>query len=306
MALIDLVIPCYNYGHYLPDCLGSLQRQSERNWRAIVIDDASPDGSAAVARRLAEQDPRIVAIAHAQNQGHIATYNEGIALATAPYVMLLSADDMLAPGALARAVDVMQRHPEVAMTYGLSLDFDGIPPVVPDASGECRIRSGADLVTELCDTAIDFIPTPSVILRTSAQHAAGPYRAELPHSGDLEMWLRVAMHGSVAAFDTVQSFKRVHGANMSVSATDNVVRDYVQRAAAFASFFEGPGAAMADARGMEKLVRRRLAGRAFWTAAAQLRRGRQGTAATLLRLVARLSPVTLVAPPLRPLLRSGQ
>ena len=40
--------------------------------------------------------------------------------------------------------------------------------------------------------------TPSAIVRTSAQHRVGGYRPELPHSGDLEMWLRLAAVGSVA------------------------------------------------------------------------------------------------------------
>ncbi len=307
MALIEILVPCYNYGRYLPDCIGSIAAQSERDWRAVIIDDASPDGSAAVAHRLAQQDPRVVVIAHAANRGHIATYNEGIAQAMAPFLMLLSADDMLAPGALERALTVMRQHPRVALTYGRSLDFDGTAPTVTDpAAAGWRVQPGDRFIAELCGKAIDFVPTPSVILRTQAQQAAGHYRPELPHAGDLEMWLRVALHGAVAETNAVQCFKRVHGANMSTAADDNVLRDYVQRAAAFDSFFDGPGAAMQGASRLDRLVRRRLAGRAFWTALAQLARGNRQTAVSLLRLVGRLSPATLVTPPLGPLLRAGR
>jgi glycosyltransferase involved in cell wall biosynthesis len=307
MALIEIIVPCYNYGRYLPDCIGSLVAQSERDWRAVIIDDASPDGSAAAAHRLAEQDPRVVVIAHAANRGAIATYNEGIAQAEAPFFLLLSADDMLAPGALERALTAMRRHPEVVLTYGASQDFDGPAPSATDpAPAEWRVQPGERFIAELCGAAVDFVPTPSVILRTEAQQAAGYYRPGLPHAGDLEMWLRVALHGAVAGTNAVQSFKRVHGANMSTAADDNVLRDYLQRAAAFDSFFEGPGAAMQEASRLDRLVRRRLAGRAFWTAMAQLARGNRQTAFGLLRLVGQLSPATLVAPPLGPLLRAGR
>lgn len=305
MALIDILVPCYNYGRYLPDCIGSLAAQSVGDWHALVIDDASPDGSAAVAQRLAQQDQRVTVVAHTANRGHIATYNEGIELAAAPFFMLLSADDMLAPGALDRALTVMRRHPGIALTYGRSVDFDGEPPPVGGhAADEWRVQPGERLIAELCSEAIDFIPTPSVILRTNAQKAAGPYRPELPHAGDLEMWLRVALHGAVAATDALQSFKRVHGGNMSTSASDNVLRDYMQRAAAFESFFDRDGARMPDARRLRRLARSRLSGRAFWTAMAQFARGNRQTALSLLRLVRRLSPATLVTPPLAPLLRA--
>jgi glycosyltransferase involved in cell wall biosynthesis len=302
MALIDFVIPCYNYGKYLPGCIASLAAQSEPDWRAIVIDDASTDGSAAIAHEIARAEPRVSVIAHARNRGHIATYNEGIALAYAPFFMLLSADDLLAPGAIRRALGVMQEHTEIAMTYGASLDFDGTPPVAPSVDETWSIASGPDFISQLCRQAVDFVPTPSVILRTAAQHAAGPYRAELPHSGDLEMWLRVALHGSVASTQAVQCFKRVHGANMSVAASDNILRDYEQRAAAYESFFSGPGAGMATE--MAPILRRRLAGLAFWTALAQLARGHRRTALGLVRLVRRLNPSTLLTPPLEPLLRA--
>src|SRR3954454_20204410 len=75
---VTVVVPCYNYGRYLEDSVGSVLSQSEVEVRVVIIDDASPDGSADVAKRIAERDSRVSLICHETNAGHIATYNEGL------------------------------------------------------------------------------------------------------------------------------------------------------------------------------------------------------------------------------------
>ena len=56
---VSVVVPCYNYGHYLPACVGSALNQPGVNVEAIVVDDASPDGSGEVAEQLFADDPRV-------------------------------------------------------------------------------------------------------------------------------------------------------------------------------------------------------------------------------------------------------
>src|SRR5205823_5587035 len=78
MTSVDVVIPAYNYGHYLPACVRSVTSQRGVDVRVLIIDDASTDDTFAVAQRLAADDRRVEARRHVQNQGHIATYNEGL------------------------------------------------------------------------------------------------------------------------------------------------------------------------------------------------------------------------------------
>ena len=86
----------------------------------LIVDDASPDDSAAVAYRLADEDPRVSVLVHPTNMGHIATYNDGLARAKGDYVVLLSADDAITPGSLARSTALMEAHPSVGFVYGYS------------------------------------------------------------------------------------------------------------------------------------------------------------------------------------------
>ena len=57
--LVTVVIPCYNYGHFLPAAVASALDQRGVDVEVIIVDDASSDGSADVARELADRDPRV-------------------------------------------------------------------------------------------------------------------------------------------------------------------------------------------------------------------------------------------------------
>ena len=113
MSRVDVVMPCYNYGKFLADCVaGALDDQPGTDVRVLIIDDASQDDSAEIAHKLAAADDRIDVIVHPVNRGHIATFNEGLLdWADGDYCILISADDKLAPGALGRAADPGGRAP---------------------------------------------------------------------------------------------------------------------------------------------------------------------------------------------------
>ena len=98
-----VVVPCYYYGRYLEACVASVLSQQGVFVRVHRLDDASTDGSGTVAAANADRDGRVQATLHAATRGHIATYNEGLSAADSDFVVLLSAEDMLAPGSLARA-----------------------------------------------------------------------------------------------------------------------------------------------------------------------------------------------------------
>ena len=259
---VTVVVPCYNYGVYLPACISSvLDDQPGVDVRVLVVDDASPDGSAEVAHRLAAGNPRVSVIAHEENRGHIATYNEGLAVVDSELVALLSADDLLTPGALTRAAELFSSDPTIAMVYGRALDFEGAPPSpLSPVADSWAVWSGAEWLTTVCRLGTNPIASPEVVLRTSAQRAIGGYTPDLPHSGDLEMWLRAAAFGRVGkVLGPVQALRRVHGGNMSLNEFAAPLADARERARAFESFFDGPGRTLSGARLLERTARHSLA-----------------------------------------------
>ena len=107
---ISFIIPCYNYEHFLPECLASLQAQTCGDWEAIVVDDCSP---ADTARDMvaALHDARIRCVRHETNRGAGAAFNTGYLHSRGTYISLLSSDDKLAPGFCERCLDAAE-HPE--------------------------------------------------------------------------------------------------------------------------------------------------------------------------------------------------
>jgi glycosyltransferase involved in cell wall biosynthesis len=217
VSSVDIVVPCYNYGRYLKRCVGSVLEQPGVTVRALIIDDASQDDSAEIGRELTALDDRVQFIKHTKNCGHIATYNEGLLeWAAADYSLLLSADDALTPGALRRAVELMDAHPEVGMVYGMALvlrDGDHMLETFMAQPADYRILSSVEFL-QRCFKIGNTIETPTAVVRTRLQRQAGGYRAELPHSGDMEMWMRLAAHGPVGVLRALQGYVYRHGANM--------------------------------------------------------------------------------------------
>ena len=111
---VDVVIPCYQYGRFLRDCVTSVLTQGIQNLRVLIIDNASTDDSVEVAQQLAGEDRRVEVVAHRRNLGPHASFNEGIDWAKSHYFMILCADDLLAPSCLPRAVSIMEQHPASA------------------------------------------------------------------------------------------------------------------------------------------------------------------------------------------------
>jgi len=216
---VDVAIPCYRYGHMLDTAVRSVLEQDGVAARILIIDDASPDDSAAAATAIAARDARISVRVHASNLGHIATFNEGVLdWASADYTLLLSADDALTPGALRRATDLLDAHPRVAFAYGAALSWSGTdpPPIARTGEPEWVVHGGDDWMRRCFLAGTNPIASPAVVVRTATQHRVGGYRSDLLHTSDLEMWLRLALHGDVGFLAGVdQALCRQHDANMS-------------------------------------------------------------------------------------------
>jgi hypothetical protein len=237
---VSVVIPCYRYGRFLPDCVQSVLGQNDVDVRVLIIDDASPDDSAQVARDLAASDDRVEVRVHPENRGHIATYNEGLlGWADGDYSILISADDLLTPGSVARATAVMEANPDVGFVYGHALKWcDSEPRPAPrlESTG-LTVWPGMEWLRIVCLLGHSVVTAPEVVVRTSVQQQIGGYLPSLPHTGDLEMWMRFAVHADVAYLRGVdQALYRSHGANMTVER--NPLVDLQQRQAAFDAVFE--------------------------------------------------------------------
>jgi glycosyltransferase involved in cell wall biosynthesis len=269
MSSVSVVIPCYNYGHFLRDAAKSvLTGQDGVDVRVLIIDDASTDNSVEVAKAIAEEDPRVEVTVHSVNRGNIATYNEGLLeWADGDYTVLLSADDQLTPESLPRAVQLLDTNQRVGFAYGHPLHFrEGEP--LPTPRTEVRgwsIWPGQWWIERRFRSSVNCITSPEVVVRTSLQKKVGGYDVRLPHSADLEIWMRLAAHADVGYVRGVdQAFYRLHGQNMTNDRTKAV--DLRQRQLAFDALLETCGDRLTNPDHLYNIVRNKLSREAIWRA----------------------------------------
>lgn len=271
---VTVVVPCYNYGRYLRQCVDSVLAQ-DVDLTVDIIDDASTDDTERVGSALASEHGEVIYRRHAHNVGHIATYNEGLDRADGTYSLVLSADDLLAPGALQRAVEVLDNSPDVVLLYGERLEFrDAAPSVVASrAVPAVRIWDGAEFVAQCCRAVWNPISTPTAVVRTSVQKSAGGYYPSLPHSGDMEMWLRLATRGRVAELKgVIQAYYRLHDTNMHRKWFDDFLLNDRELRAAYEKFFTDQASFIEHRDELWIQCSQRLAERGIWWSWNRLRR----------------------------------
>lgn len=94
--LVSVIIPCFRQGHFLNECIRSLQTQTYPHWEAIIVNDGSPDNTAEIATTLCSTDKRIRYL-EKTNGGLSSARNFGLTAIQGEYVQFLDADDLLLP-----------------------------------------------------------------------------------------------------------------------------------------------------------------------------------------------------------------
>ena len=136
---ISVVIVNYNAGADLRLALESLRETlAGRPWEAVVVDNASTDGSAAVVREFA---PGVRLISNETNVGFARAMNQGLAATSAAHVLLMNPDCRLAPGAVDTLASELNRFDSCAIA--------GPRIVNPDGSIQGSARGDPDMLTGL-------------------------------------------------------------------------------------------------------------------------------------------------------------
>ena len=171
-ASLTAVVVSYDSAHALPDCLGALARDGVS---AIVVDNASTDGSAEVAARLG-----IAVIRNAANEGYGRANNRGVAAATTPFVLIINPDVILDQGAVAALLDAATRYPDAGLLAPTLIEPDGriffqprslLAPYLPNPAGTSRIPEG--------DCCAPFLSGAVFLMRRDLFLALGGFDANI-------------------------------------------------------------------------------------------------------------------------------
>jgi glycosyltransferase involved in cell wall biosynthesis len=171
--LVSIVVPCYNYGRYLRDCLDRIFAQEGcYDIEVIAINDHSTDDTLEILRSYT--DSRLRIIDHQVNRGHVFTMNEGLAAARGKYLVRVDPDDRHRRNFLSRTVPILEAHPEVGLVYADVALIDAAGRITAERA-DCehggRDFKGNELVALLKK---NFICAPTVLARREAWMEAWP------------------------------------------------------------------------------------------------------------------------------------
>lgn len=92
--ILSIIVPVYNSGKYLRDCLNSISDQSFKDFECILVDDGSSDESPIICDEYASADPRFFCI-HKKNEGALSARFEGLKKASSKFVSFIDSDDFI-------------------------------------------------------------------------------------------------------------------------------------------------------------------------------------------------------------------
>ncbi len=217
-APVSVVVPAYGHADYILASLESVLSQATPPREVIVIDDSSPDDTAArLAPLMRENRIRYV---RQPNAGMAAARNAGAKLATSEYIYFLDDDDLMFPNALSWLVEDLERYPDAAMAYGDMVIFSGESPPMLSSPDTCAETQMADRMMFML---FNQLGSPGqVLIRRSAFQSVGGFDTGIWGTDDWDLWLRLLeryparlTHRPVVAY-------RLHSEN----ASRNVARMY--------------------------------------------------------------------------------
>lgn len=155
--LVSVVVPAYNVGLYIEECVKSVLNQTYTNWELIIVDDGSKDNTFDLAKKAAGSDARI-RIHRQENQGVSVARNTGLNMSTGSSIIFLDGDDFWLPQCLEKLVTAKEQSgAQVAYcgycrfyTNGYKRPYRyGYPEgkvLIPAVKGEMRCQIGTMLI----------------------------------------------------------------------------------------------------------------------------------------------------------------
>lgn len=183
----SVVITCYNLSASLPRAIASVD---DPDAEIVVVNDASPDDTAAVAERLANEDNRIRVVTNPSNLYLAGALDAGIKATTGRYVTCLDADNELAPGALHTLATALDTTPDIDVAYGSMV-------LVQEWPGGITHQSSwpAQFTYEQQMAHRNQIPSTSMYRRKWWERANG-YRSRCRTAEDADFWCRITSLGA--------------------------------------------------------------------------------------------------------------
>ena len=288
---LDIMMPFYGRFDHFREAVLSVIAQSDPDWRLTILDDVYPD-TAPGEWAAAIEDERVTYLRNETNLRPSRNYNKAVSLASNSFVVIMGCDDVMLPGFVARAHELISSFPDVDMIQpGVSvIDENGANsrPLADTIKSWLAPHGPKPLSLQVEALAASLLRGnwtyfPSLIWRSS--RVASGFRTDLDVVQDLAKLMEITFDGGALAVDDtiVFQYRRHSGSVSAVTGPDGT--KFVQERAVFEEC-----AAACEALGWKRaarVARRHLSSRlnALTEVPASLRSGNSAGRVSLIRHV---------------------
>lgn len=126
---VSVIIPCYNVGAFIGECLDSILAQDHADLEVLCVDDGSQDDTVERIAAIARTAPRghIIRTIRQENRGATAARNHGLRESSGTYIQFMDADDLLMPRKIGHQVRLAQKNdlPDLIVGSFRIIEADG-------------------------------------------------------------------------------------------------------------------------------------------------------------------------------------
>jgi glycosyltransferase involved in cell wall biosynthesis len=222
--LVSIIIPSFNYGHYIPQTLSALLNQSYQNWEAIIVDDGSKDNTQKAVDGFITTDSRFKYF-YKENGGLADARNYGITKAQGQYIQFLDADDLLSYHKLSIQTSFMEFNKDCHISYTIAKYFASEnPDILYNNYNLCdeewmQKASGNGVSLLMLFINENLFPVNSALIRRDLFVIDGlTFNTEMKYLEDWEFWIRCVLkrfHFNYIPDEQAFSLIRVHKESMS-------------------------------------------------------------------------------------------
>ena len=184
MVAVNVIIPTFNRENKVGRAISSVLNQTFKDFKIIVVDDGSTDGTKDVVSRFGW---RVTYLALSSNLGVSAARNTGIKKSKAPFIAFLDSDDYWLPEKLAVQTDFFETNPNAMVCQTQEIWIRKGRQVTPQKK---HIKKTGDIFEpslKLC-----LVSPSSVMIKRSLLKKVGLFDENLPACEDYDLWLRIA------------------------------------------------------------------------------------------------------------------
>ncbi len=217
---ISVVMAVYNGERHLRETIESILGQSFGDFEFVIVNDGSTDRTREIV--LSYADPRIQLVDNERNLGLAPSLNRGLRLARGEIIARQDADDISEPGRLARQVEFLDAHPEVALVGSWYREIDSSGRLLREAELSCDHVALCWRLLFVCP----FVHSAVALRRSMLLGEVGLYDESLTYSMDYELWCRIARRFRVANLDEYLIRYRVHPESMTSTYGERTLEHY--------------------------------------------------------------------------------